>query len=297
MAPGALVLLALALGAPVTRADDAGAPARRDRAVARIGDRRPVTVGELEDLISAMPRFQRASYGASADAVRRRVLDEVAVPRALLEQAADARGVARDPATTYALDRALSGATVRALRARAGVPAAVSDADAQAYYDSNRARFESPARYRLSRILCATNDDALAVLAAARADPSPKAFEALARERSLDKATNLRAGDLGFVDVDGAGVDPGVRVDPAIVQASTRVRDGDLVPFPVPEGDHFAVVWRRGTLPATRRPFAEAAPEIRRVIADDRTRAATRDLVASLRAAHLRDLDDSALAH
>jgi peptidyl-prolyl cis-trans isomerase C len=292
-----VALVGVAATGAVTRADDGGAAqTRRDRVVARIGDDGAVTVGELEDVLASMPRFQRATYGATADAIRRRVLEEVAIPHALLARAAAARGVATDPATKYALDRARSGATVRALRARVGDPSTVGEAEARAYYAANHDRYESAARYQIWRILCATRDEALAVLAAAQADATPSNFETLAREHSLDKATNLRAGNLGFLDAEGAGVDPGVRVDSSVVQAAMRVRDGDLVASPVPEGEHFAVVWRRGTRPGSHRAFADAAGEVRRLLADERTHTATRDLVASLRAAHLRDLDDAPLA-
>jgi peptidyl-prolyl cis-trans isomerase C len=213
----------------------------------------------------------------------------VVVPEKLVEIAARDTRIDSRPGVALAEDRVLSGATVRALRKRVGVPSAVSDDEVRAYFDANRARFEAPERYQIWRILCATRDEAQTVLAAAKADPSPKTFTDLARDHSQDKATNLRGGDVGFVTEDGASNEPGVRVDPAIVKAARSVADGALVPQPVSEGDYFAVVWRRGTIAARKRTVTDAAAQIRDTIARARVKDETDKLVAQLRAAHVRD--------
>jgi peptidyl-prolyl cis-trans isomerase C len=54
-----------------------------------------------------------------------------------------------------------------------------------------------------------------------------------------------------------------VRFDPVLFAAAARVKDGEMVGEPVKEGDAFAVVWRRGTLPAVRRSVEEEASAIR----------------------------------
>lgn len=278
------------------RGEDAAAPAsRRDRVVARVGGSRAITVGELEDRIAEMPAFQRATFGDHADAVRRRVLDEVLVPDALLVLAADARGIERRPATAYQLDRARAAASVRAIRARLGPASAIPQDDVRAFYEQSRARFESGARYEIWRILCKTRDDAARVLDSAKADPIPKTFETLAREHSQDKATYLRSGDLGFLDDDGVSTEPGLRVDPSVIRAAVRVRDGDLVPTPVEEGEYFSVVWRRGTIPAVHRPLAEVTTQIKEEIVSARSKDETDRLVVSLRASKLRALDEGPL--
>ena len=63
------------------------------------------------------------------------------------------------PAVAFEVDRALSGATVRAIRARVGVPAGVSADDVRAYFEANRARYDTPERYQIARILCRTRDE------------------------------------------------------------------------------------------------------------------------------------------
>jgi peptidyl-prolyl cis-trans isomerase C len=243
-------------------ADDAGDAARRAQVVATLGGR-TITVGELEGRIAAMPPFQRATLGDTPDAVRRKYLSEVLVPEVLLSIAAAEAKLDQQLPSSYGVERALSQATIRSLRDRIGSAAAIPIEDVQKYYDDNRSRYDTPERYQLWRILCKTREEAAEVIAAAKKSPTPKEFGDLAREKSIDKATFLRAGNLGFVSADGASNEPGLRVDPSIVRAAQAVRDGDIVPSPVPEGDAFAVVWRRGTIPANKRTVDDAAAQIR----------------------------------
>jgi peptidyl-prolyl cis-trans isomerase C len=266
----------------------------RDVVVASIGTPpalRTITAGALADRLAALPPFQRATFGSTPEAARRAFLEQVLVPEALFAVAAEARKVAQEPRTSSEVDRVLSRATIRALRDRIGPAAAIPMEDVQKYYDENRARYDTPERYQLWRILCKTRDDAALVLEQAKKDPTPKAFGELAREHSLDKATNLRDGNLGFLTADGSSNEPGLRVDPAIVRAAQGVRDGELVPAPVPEGDGYSVVWRRGTIAANRRSVDDVAAQIRDALWHARVKQETDRLLDALRAAHLRDYD------
>jgi peptidyl-prolyl cis-trans isomerase C len=165
----------------------------------------------------------------------------------------------------------------------------------QKYYDANRARYDTPERLQIWRILCKTKEEAQSVLDEAKKEPTPKEFGDLAREHSVDKATNLRAGNLGFIAPDGTSNEPGLRVDPVIVTAAHGVRDGELVSAPVAEGEYFSVVWRRGTIPATKRTVDQVAAQIRDALWKARVKDETDRLVASLRAAKLRDMNASLL--
>ena len=126
------------------------------------------------------------------------------------------------------------------------------------------------------------------MLAAAKADPTPKTFADLARDHSLDKGTNLRGGDVEFVTEDG-GLEgrPGLKVEPAVARAARGVADGEIVAQPIAEGDFFAVVWRRGTITAAHKRTADdVAPQIRgfATLAKGRVKEETDKLIASLRA-------------
>lgn len=296
------LLAALLVTRADTRADEAGAPpsaaaeaTHRAMPVAQVGGSRTITVGELEDRIAALPPFQRATFGATPEAVRREFLLSVLVPESLFALGATADKLDEQLPTAFETERARSRATIRAIRERLGPESAIPMADVQAYYDSNRDRYDTPERWQVWRILCKTQEEAQGVLDAAKKDPTPKTFGDLARDHSIDKGSNLRAGNIGFINPDGASSEPGLKVDPAVVQAVKGVKDGQLVPAPVKEPDGYDVVWRRGSIPANKRSVDDVAAQIRDTLWKQRVKDETDKLVASLRAAHLRDYNESAV--
>jgi peptidyl-prolyl cis-trans isomerase C len=271
-----------------------GDKARRAQIVARVGDR-TIALGELENRIAEVPRFQLTTFGATPDAIRRKFLDEVLVPDLLLARGAQDNHLDTELPTSARIERALANATRRALRAQVGTAAAIPDADVKRYYEENRARFDAPVRVNLWRILCATREEAAMVLSGARKDATVATFTALARDHSIDKATALRGGNLGFVAPDGTSNEAGVKVDPALVRAVDNVKDGELAPAPVQEGSYFAVVWRRGTVAATRRGVDEVAGQIRDTLWKQRTEDAEKKLIDDLRAAHVSEVNEALL--
>jgi peptidyl-prolyl cis-trans isomerase C len=276
-------------------ASDAGPGDRRQHVVARVGPA-TITVGELEDRFAQVPAFQRAGLGATPAAARRQFLVEVMVHDDLLTAAAEEARLGETPPAAYQIERARSAATIRAIRARIGPAAAIPMQDVERYYDDNRARYDAPERYQLWRILCKTREEAQSVLEIAQREATPAKFADLARERSLDKATSLRGGNLGFVTAEGTSNEPGLRLDPAVVRAAQTVRDGAFVPQPVAEGSYFSVVWRRGTIPPSKRTVGDVAAQIRDILWKARVKKETDDLVASLRVAHVRDENASLLS-
>jgi peptidyl-prolyl cis-trans isomerase C len=277
------------------RAKDASEDAaRRTQVVARLGPGEAITVGELEDRLAAVPAFQRATFGPG-DAFRSGFLNDVLVPQVLVLLGSAHEQLERQPSVSFALERARASATIRALRARMAPAAEIPMSDVQAYFDENRPTYERAERYQIWRILCRTREEARTVLDAAESDPTPRTFEALAREQSIDKATNLRSGNVGFVAEDGTSSDPALRVDPAIVKAAQTVSDGSFVPEPVVEGDGFAVVWRRGTLPSSKRRVEDVAAQIRDTLWKSRLKEETDALLATLRASKVRGVNESLL--
>jgi peptidyl-prolyl cis-trans isomerase C len=85
---------------------------------------------------------------------------------------------------------------------------------------------------------------------------------------------------------DGATDVPQLRVDAVLYGAAAKVADGELVPEPVREGERFAAVWRRGSLPAVDRPLASEAPAIRGILERERVVAARTALLERLRREH-----------
>lgn len=266
--------------------------ARRNVVIATVGPT-SIHVGELEDRLAAMPDFQRAMYGSTEADVRRGVLERVLVRDAVVAASAEAK--TDDPLVRYELNRARSTATLRALAATLPDSKHIPEADVVAYYEAHRASYQAPLRIHVWRLLVATAAEADAVLAAMKPTGTPDAWSKLCREKSLDEATKLRKGTLGFLSPDGSSSEAGVKAPAEMYQAALTVSDGELVPKPIPEGDHFAVVWRRGSTPAKSQPLETASIEIRRILYDTRFREAKEQLTARLRAARVKDVDDALL--
>jgi peptidyl-prolyl cis-trans isomerase C len=284
LAAVALVLTALSPAHAQTDAE------RRAKVVARVAST-PVTVGEVEDRLAAIPPFQLRTFGPNKDAIVRKYIDDVVVRELVLAGGAENRKLAKEQPWEHQTKRVLSSATLR--RLRGGLPSAdaIPAEDVKKFYEDNRSRFDSPERVNVWRILCKTRDEAEAVLAAAKREPTIPKFNDLAREHSIDKATNFRGGNLGFLAADGTSNEAGLKVDLAVVQAASQVKDGELVAHPIPEGGNFAVVWRRATVPANKRSLEESTAQIRTTLFRERTEGAEKKLMAELRAKNVKDVN------
>lgn len=277
--------------APVSMDPDA---ARRAKVALTVGSRK-VTVGELEDRLAGIAPFQLQTFGASREEIVRAYVDQVLVRDLVLAAGAEARGLDKELPTRQLLDRARSTATLRATRSAFPSAAAIPLEDVKRYYEDNRSRFDSPERINVWRILVKSREEAASVLQLVKGQSDTSKWNDLARERSIDKATNLRGGNLGFVAPDGTSNEAGLKVEPALVKAAQSVKDGEIVPDPVPEGAGFAVVWRRGTVPPNKRTLEESAAQIRAALFRERTEAAEKKLIEGLRAKNVRDVNESLL--
>jgi hypothetical protein len=222
---------------------------------------------------------QLAALGARWAEQRRRFLDEVLIPEALLE------GQARQsPALSTAADAALAQALLTDLLARARDQ--VTEAELASYYEQHRDQFETPSSILIWRIRVPSEPRARELIAQLRT-PNSADFRRLAREHSSDSATAMRGGSLGYVASDGQSHLPEVRVSPALFAAASRVKDGELVGEPVVEGAELAVVWRRATRPAQAQSLADAAEEVAALLAEEKLGVETRALLERLRAAEV----------
>jgi peptidyl-prolyl cis-trans isomerase C len=296
VAASVLAVLAESLltGVPSRAAMGPEEKARRSAIVAKVGPKQ-ITAGELEDRIAEVPRFQLTMFGDTPGAVRHKFLSEIVVRDALYALGAEAEHLDTQLPTVNILKRALSNATVRAVRAELGPASAIPNEEVARYYEKNKSRYDTPERYAVWRILCKTREEALAVIDAAKKDLTIPAFNALARDHSIDQATNQRGGNLGFVGLDGTSNEAELHVDPATVKAAATVKDGELVPSPIPEGGNFAVVWHRGTVQPVHRSVEDVAAQIRDTLWKRNEEIAVKNLVASLRARDLKELNDGLL--
>jgi peptidyl-prolyl cis-trans isomerase C len=245
--------------------------------------------------LGRVPPFQLAELGADDAARRRAVVEKLLVPELLGAAEARARGLDKKPRTADRLRDVYSRVMDAELARETSDKQPVTDADVQKYFDEHRDRFETPRRIRIWRIL--VKDEALAkkIIAESQGAPGPARWSNFAREHSLDAATKLRDGDLGFVRPDGSTETPRLRVDPALFAAVDKLSDGQIAPEPLQVAAGIAVVWRRGSLPAISRTVAQESGAIRTLLTRERLEAARQALVAGLRKERVKLLDTQLL--
>ncbi len=280
-------LLAMTLVASLPRASDATLPT-----VATVGSAR-VTTADVERRLRSIPDFQLRTLGDTPERVKAQVLHKFVVPDLLYSQDADRQQLQRDPAVRARLDEVLRRAVEFDLRAELERERPVTDDDVRRYYEANRSRYEIPPRIRIWRILVKDQELARKIAADAQGTAGLARWTEHARGHSVDAATKMRRGDLGFVRADGRTDAPRVRVDPALYAAADRVPDGAVVSEPVKEGDAFAVVWRRGSTPAVSKTLEEESAAIRLVLMRSRVHDGVDELVAKLRRQQVTVVDDS----
>ncbi len=261
-----------------------------------------VTVGsaalkksDVERRLADVPPFKLAQYGTTPLEQKRAFIERDLVPELLFSLHTDKAELERSPAVRAEIRQAELQALQRALREELVKAGGVTDADIEKYYKDNESRFKTPERIKIWRILLPNEQAAADVLKQVRAKGDVKTWSSVAREKSLDKATHMRDGDLGFVLPDGRTNVPRVRVEPALFTAASAVKNGELVPKPVPEGENWAVVWRRGSLAKVERSLETEAPNIRRLLERSRTDQQLNALVAKLSAAHVSERHDELL--
>lgn len=285
-------IVAASLGLLVTAWE--GRPVKADISVeqttvlARIGDR-TITLADYNRRVASIPPFQLKGFGRNAAEIKKNFLERVLVREVLLSQgAADAKMTEREDVKERTRS-VLRNAALAKARADTIVRGPVSQEDIKAYYEKNWSKFNSPARVWIWRIQVAKREEAVEIIAAMKKDPTTKRWNEAARDRSLDKATAMRGGNVGFVAPDGTTAEPGLKIDKAVLAAVAGAKDQELLQEPVKAGDRWEVVWKRQTSPAVSRSLDVEAMSIRQVLTHERASAASRELIERLRGEHMRD--------
>ena len=265
----ALLLAALS---PLIFAAGASADSKQlSPVVLRVGST-SLTVDELQLEIDTLAAFQLKSLGANDAEIRRRYAQQVATPRLLLAEDARARKLSDTLPVKQLADRALVQALEESVRSEVG--AEVTDAVVTKYFDEHRAELARPERIRVSRLLVADRAEAQKLLEKARKLKDMFEWRTLVRDHSIDQATRMRGGDLGFVHPNGDTDVPSLRATPELFEAAAKVRDGELCPELVAEGKLFGIVWRRGSLAAVEPRLKDHQARIQRLLIESRTRQA-----------------------
>jgi peptidylprolyl isomerase len=214
--------------------------------------------------------------------VRQRFLRQV-----LLEEAR-AQRLDQRPEVAARLEQARNEALVEALLETLGRPdpAFPSEAEVQAVYDANQARFMVPRQYRLQQLFLAVPANAAAAAdaeaqrrlrewrAQATAARNRVEFAELARRHSEDAASKERGGELGWLREDRML---------APVRAAVAGLEEGAISEPLRTSDGWHLVRVLGTRPAAPQPLAEVREQIvaalRQARAQELTRAAVNELL------------------
>ncbi len=267
-------------GPSATAAPRAEASSPAGAVVARYGSG-VLTEDELIAALSRLPVHSRLSMTPEA---RRRFVDGYVLNELLFAEG-KAQGLDRDPEVQRQVRELEKRLVVQKLvrRYQQEVPP-VTDAEVRASYDEHPERY-STTTIRARHILLKGEETAKEVLAEVRKDPDR--FAEIAKERSVDKASARRGGELGFF---GRG-----RMVPEFEAAAFALREpGELSGIVrTPYGFHIIQLEERRE--GKPRPFEQVAAQIRRTIRNRRVRERTEKAYAELRQKAGVEIDDAAI--
>ena len=239
--------------------------------------------------IALVPTMQLATFGKTPEEMRKGFVNAVLVPELLFSLGAEDRKLTDRPDIKLRIQDALRAKMMDALRKEV-TDKGLTDEDVAKYYADNQAKFQTPERILIHRILVASKADALAILEELKKPNGDKKWRDLCRDKSLDKATHERSGNVGFIAADGQSNEPTVKVEPELFVAAKKVQNGEFVPEPVEVAGKWAVVWRRGSTPAVHRKLEDEAAPIRSILLRTRTEERVKETLERLRKEHVKDL-------
>jgi peptidyl-prolyl cis-trans isomerase C len=262
--------------------------------VVQVGERK-MPLAELERRWQALPTFQRRALGNSEEGRLRTFIDRWIVPELLLAQDSRAQNARRTSEMQSTENAAIRQVLVSRIRQDSAKRAPVTNDEVRAYFESHHTLFDVPEQLRLYRILLPDQKAAEELIQKLKNSPDFDAWRNMAREKSIDEATRMRGGELGFVSAGGKTDIPELQVDPALFAAAAQLKDGELAKAPIREGDKYAVLWRRGHTAAQPASLAAHQEAIREHLTRTRAESALQALLSELRAKYVRDFRPEAL--
>jgi peptidyl-prolyl cis-trans isomerase C len=256
-----------------------------------------MTAEDVSRRLASLSGYQLARHGSTPDEVKKGFVNEVLVPELLFGEEGARRKLDQTPEMTDRRRDALRDAVDRALREEVLEKEPITAEEIKKYYEDNRSRYETPKRIRVWRVQVDDEAAAKELISQAKGPNGTKHWSDFARERSLDKPTAQRNGDLGFVRADGTTDVPRVMVDKTVFVAVDKVPDGTIVSQPLKEGERWSVLWRRGSVEATRRTLEDEERSIRQILERRRIDGARQDLLAKLRKEQLTEIHPELLSH
>lgn len=268
--------------------------------VANVGEYE-LRVDEVQARVAQMPLFQLKNVGATPEEIRRKLVEEF-VDLEVMVQGAKLNELHELPDVSERISSVLVSALLNDLSEEATTAGTVSDAAVRAFYEANKERYTPQQRIMIWQIAVESKEEADRLLDTIRSGSEFKdeasfvnAWDQLARAHSVDKSTNMRKGNLGFVQPDGATAHKDIRVPKEIFAAAAKIKDGEVHPEAVEVGAYWVIVARRGSHMTPLRTLESEAPNIRGFLAREQVAERRKALIDSLRAAHLHEKNERAL--
>jgi peptidyl-prolyl cis-trans isomerase C len=237
--------------------------ARRAQTVATF-EAGKITIGDLEDEIAQQSPMMRERYLMRE---QRQLLLEKMIRMEMLAREADKRGYGKDPDVNEGVKQNAVQTMIREQIDGQVTLESIPSEDVRKYYEEHIAEFVRPETRRVNHIAVATREEAQQLIKQLQS-ADLKEFRKVARERSLDQSTKMRAGDLGFFDKQAKSEDVNAgrpQVEEAVAKAAfTLAEVGDLSAKPIKVQGGFSVVKLAGIKPGISRNLKEAEPTIRK---------------------------------
>lgn len=166
----------------------------QDTAVVAEVNGKKITVGDFYEQMKRLGSEQQIPQDSPQ--LREKLLEGL-IKEELLKQEAEKQGIEKDPAVLKDIEQMKEQIIVRELVNREVIEKvkSVDEKELKAYYDENKAQFPAPEQVHARHILVSTKDEADAIKA--QLDKGAD-FAKLAIDKSIDKASGARGGDLGF---------------------------------------------------------------------------------------------------
>ncbi|HKU44660.1 MAG TPA: peptidyl-prolyl cis-trans isomerase [Polyangiales bacterium] len=200
---------------------DAAAEAAQRAQVVATFEGGQVTVGDLEDALSASGAFGSQRY---LDKPALQALLDRSLRFELLAAEAERRGYGKNSNVVQAIKQNAVQAMLKQEVDAKVTPKTVPAAAVQKYYDEHIDEFVRPELRRASLVLVPTEAEANGLLEQAKAADA-RGFRELARLHSKDETSRLRGGDLRYFDAKGKPDDGETPLDAALVKPVFALKD------------------------------------------------------------------------
>jgi peptidyl-prolyl cis-trans isomerase C len=270
-------------------AQKSGEPAAADTGTAAVAEGAVVatygneTLTDVE-IVAEMSRLPGPSRAYLTQDDRKKQFVENMILNELLFDEGQRRGLADDPEIEQQVRDMRKRLVVQRLMREYQTPPEVTDEQVQVYYDANPHLF-STSKIQASHILVKDEAEAKAIREQLLKDPSK--FAEIAKEKSTDKTSGAKGGDLGKF---GQG-----RMVPEFERAAFALQPNTLSdPVKTQYGWHIILVTEREE--GERRPFDQVKEQIRSTLRNQQMREAMDKHFAELKSKANLSIDEQALA-